>query len=432
MKNIARYLIVGLVALVAFSSAASAYEAQIHDFGGRVIRIGSWDPRAPKEGTATYDRLLEAQEKFNVKIEYVVIGYEQIVEQIIAGVMSGDCPVDMFEAMGDVHYPQLALSGALAPLDDILGDDYFQSLPAAYRGAEGLEQSLRMAGRVYATVGIAAPYNTGVVIVWNKGLFEEAGLPSLYELIENGTWTWEKMREIALKATKDKDGDGQIDQWGLGGEINIPWEGPIPLLVTNGAYPTGVVDGKVKCTLNDEKAIYIFTKMYEMKNVDKSVSPYGLEVGPFNEGKVAMTMVPFWMAGMFDRSTVDYGLAYLPKGPAVDDYIVPLTGMPVMCIPATSKDVKALIDLYHYIYSEDYVLDAMEAVASNQADVESYELSWAMMEGWVNPTVWQRLLYNNGLYNVAVWVTNGEKTPAAALAEMEPQVQAALDAITGK
>ena len=78
-------------------------------------------------------------------------------------------------------------------------------------------------------------------------MFKEAGLPSLYDLIESGEWTWEKMREIAAALVADTDGDGQIDRYGVGGMFpnHSPWNTLVPVLATNEVQLTAEVNGRV-------------------------------------------------------------------------------------------------------------------------------------------------------------------------------------------
>lgn len=52
---------------------------------------------------------------------------------------------------------------------------------------------------------------SSLVIYYNQDLFDAAGVP-----YPPDHWTWEEFLETAIALTKDTDGDGQIDQYGLG------------------------------------------------------------------------------------------------------------------------------------------------------------------------------------------------------------------------
>lgn len=429
-----RSLIVGLVCLMVFAVTGSGLA---YDFGGRTIIYADWDDRTPPEGSADYERLLEAEEKYNVNFEYGVIPVETMVEQVLAGVLGGEAPMHLLAVQSwNYHYVPLAVQGALQPLDQVLPEDYFDSLPAAIQGRDGLRSALDILGHTYGTIGLSYPYETAIVMVWNKDLFEREGFPSLYDLIDEGEWTWEKLEEIAIKATRDTDGDGQVDQWGVGGVIGDPGQFAMPALATNNVYPTAVVDGKVKVTLNDPRTFEILDVLYRLWSVHQAVAPGPWhDPSPFNQGKVAMYFVPFWMQQLFDRNSVDWGLAYLPKGSAADDYVFPLYGLPVLVVPKTSEDPEALLALFADIYPEERLQDIMDAWAANQyADRESYAMFYEMVENWVNPTPWQAVFQGDDWkWTNLIWqIMGGVKSSATAIAEYEPVIQSALDDLLGQ
>jgi len=57
---------------------------------------------------------------------------------------------------------------------------------------------------------------------FNEDLFNEMGLANPAELGPKG-WTWESMLNAAKKLTKDKDGDGNIDQYGIDNRLWAWW-----------------------------------------------------------------------------------------------------------------------------------------------------------------------------------------------------------------
>ena len=89
--------------------------------------------------------------------------------------------------------------------------------------------------------------------------------------MESGKWTWEKMTEYAKALTKDKDGDGQTDQWGLGGYINYFYS--IPRLLD--AYDTSLIKmnkyDMPDVNHDDPKVIEALNYIYNWFNVDKVV-----------------------------------------------------------------------------------------------------------------------------------------------------------------
>lgn len=64
---------------------------------------------------------------------------------------------------------------------------------------------------------VCLPQNiSSLVIYYNQDLFDEAGIP-----YPGDRWDWNSFRDTAVTLTQDKDGDGVIDQYGLGTEPTL-------------------------------------------------------------------------------------------------------------------------------------------------------------------------------------------------------------------
>ena len=76
-------------------------------------------------------------------------------------------------------------------------------------------------------------WNVGsMVTFYNKTLIDREGLPDPYALYKENKWTWERCDEIVRKATKDTNGDGEIDQFGI---YRVR---PFAMMVANGGATT--------------------------------------------------------------------------------------------------------------------------------------------------------------------------------------------------
>jgi len=72
-------------------------------------------------------------------------------------------------------------------------------------------------------------------------------------LQENGDWTWEKFAEIAQMATRDEDGDGENDLWGLAIQGHNLYS---PLILSNNANIINFDEnGRAIYALDDPNAI---------------------------------------------------------------------------------------------------------------------------------------------------------------------------------
>jgi multiple sugar transport system substrate-binding protein len=122
--------------------------------------------------------------------------------------IAGGNPPDLF-LMNYRFYGQYAARGALEPVDPYLEDsdvfaaeDFFDTAmtPFQWDGEQ-----------------VCLPQNvSSLVVYYNRDLFEEAGL----DLPRKG-WTWDDMVSAAKALTRDDDGDGATDVYGLGVDPEI-------------------------------------------------------------------------------------------------------------------------------------------------------------------------------------------------------------------
>lgn len=231
-------------------------------------------------------------------------------------------------------------------------------------------------GKHYSMATLKTPPHNGVF--WNKTLFERDNLPDLYELQNNNEWTWDKLREIAIQAKRDTDGDGEIDQWGLDG-LGVYNS----FIASNNAFVVAIVDDKPVYGLNDPKAIEALQYYQDLKINDEvfftapedSFWDYGLN--QFAAGKTAMYVGGYWLSYMIDESmTDDYGFVFFPLGPQADEYTSVLSGFnfPVMSSAVEKPEEVALFwDAFTEPFEDDQPdwLTHYENVARDRGTVET-------------------------------------------------------------
>lgn len=122
--------------------------------------------------------------------------------------IAGGQPPDLF-LMNYRYYGQFAARGALEPVESYLRDsdafaaeDFFDTAMTPFRW-DG-EQ-------------VCLPQNvSSLVVYYNLDLFARAGLDP-----PNDDWTWDDMVSAAKELTRDDDGDGTVDVYGLGVDPEI-------------------------------------------------------------------------------------------------------------------------------------------------------------------------------------------------------------------
>jgi multiple sugar transport system substrate-binding protein len=149
-------------------------------------------------------------------------------------------------------------------------------------------------------------------LICNKSMFDAEGIKP--------PKTWSQFREAARRLTKDTDGDGNIDQYGLvlmGGDKGGFAYRLIPFM-----YKAGIdfmSDDLKKVTFNSPMGIATLKLFADMYQIDHSVPPGFLAYGHtesndmFCGKKVAMCVEGSWVWGMVRE-----------KDPSMELYIVPV------------------------------------------------------------------------------------------------------------
>lgn len=344
--------------LLALVFAAGTSFAAPYDFGGQTVRISWYHPDDKTFGINFEDargigRVAEVEEMFNCKIEWVDDGSPSVPETFMAKVLAGDPVADIQLLCRYRAFYQIASEGLLTPLNDILDEDYWANKPKCYQAREHFMFKDQLYGFSLIDVG-------GWAIFWNKDFFERENLPSPYELIDNGEWTWETLREIGHMATKDTTGDGEIDQWGFYlCDMDGGFEQFAALISSNNGAIGKLRDGKIEFTLDEPEAVEAIEFLRTLVLEDKTcrVVDYFFE---FFTGDYAMVLThPWWFFYVGDPNWMadDAAIVPYPAGPHGDPTSIESYSSANWnwCIPTTTKyDPRALIELYDALYMANY------------------------------------------------------------------------------
>ncbi|MDD5916772.1 MAG: hypothetical protein PUC63_04495 [Clostridiales bacterium] len=140
-----------------------------------------------------------------------------VQNEIVAGTNTYDAVMAYLPNAGT-----LAANGNLYELQDM---EYFH-FDEPYWDSSALE-SLSVAGVNYFAVGDMnlLAYDCTHCIVFNKDVVAENNLDNPYDLVYDGTWTFDKLLSMAKAITKDSTGDGTMnleDTWGFLINSNYP------------------------------------------------------------------------------------------------------------------------------------------------------------------------------------------------------------------
>lgn len=153
-------------------------------------------------------------ERTGIEVDFIQVPGNQVQkwETIITRVAGGVSP-DVVGAVS-VEFVQYAATGLIQPLDLYLEMDE-ESLKGVI---PILTSALQWQGQQYLM-----PYGaSGVPLVYNQQLFDEAGMIRPPSAWDDAEWTWDNFVNAARRLTR-VDGEGRPTQFGVAGEFMDSW-----------------------------------------------------------------------------------------------------------------------------------------------------------------------------------------------------------------
>ena len=426
MKNIKKFLALGLAAVMTFSllacgdtagkstnatgGATNGSDAAVDSTTGtRTLNLGTWwvqyydSSNTKVEDDPSYvtsvdaegdDEALLAQkalnrqihqmklenvpvieEQYNVKFYWQNLTYTGVEESINTSILAGSPDCDIYLVDAGMAIPA-QMNGLAVDLKTILPEDsdlFTDQNNISYLDMGDGKACILM--RQEAQKQVEATYP----LAFNMQMLEDNNLEDPRELYKRGEWTWEKFLEYGSVLTQDTDGDGQVDQYGYCGFENETLEN---LMMSNGA---NIASG-TKETLSSAQTGEALQMMYDMYNVNNICFPYDFEGTPsdsmriqYTEGNIGFFPMAAWIAagnGDYDYDgalgyTLPFDTAYVrwPVGPSGDQATNAgknLTSGEFYIIPAGVKDPEkvynVLYDLWNWYKDDTSIRDDKAAL----------------------------------------------------------------------
>lgn len=407
-----------------------------YDFGGRVFRIGSYydmtpDPESNAVNAALSERIAFVEKNYNCTIEFIDLG-EDYVDDYTKSVLSGNPICDIGYAITTTVLPTLIEGGIAYPISDAGVIDF-----NSYKWRSDVVEAGYYKGKNYTMLLSDPEIRYG--IFWNKSLFNEYGLPNLYELYANGEWNWDTFRDIAQKANVDKDSDGITDIYGFNARENLAW----CYLYSNEAYIAEKTETGMTVDLSDKRitealtAFQNFTSTVNYRAIDWSVDDWDSLILSFQNGTSMMCLEELWISYMYlDKMSDDWGWVPFPIGTSANEY------------SCYGKENGCRIILNGVDKPEEVALvyDLITDIADNEEDFN--DLLADQLETWCDDAETLEnvsFVYQNGLsrinwingfatLNTAVntmmdAISNGSMTPQTALDTYQTQIATAVSDI---
>lgn len=199
VARISRPVAAGIV--LAGLAAASSQVA----FSKTTLTIAMWRNDPP---TAKYTQALlnEYAKKNNINVKLVYAPWQAFLDKLLTMAAAGQIPdVIVVERR---WLPRFADNKLIRPLDDVVAAEKFDPKKRLSETKSGYYNRKFYGFPIWG--GPALQY-------YNPAMFTAAGVPDPSQLIASGKWTWQDYLEVGRKITKDTNGDGKPDIYGLDG-----------------------------------------------------------------------------------------------------------------------------------------------------------------------------------------------------------------------
>ncbi len=339
-------LVVGLLAVSGCQTIRSGVNA------GKVTHITLWHGVNPPPNRDVLQRLVD---KFNqthpdIQVESLYVGQQdQQMPKILAAVV-GNAPPDLLWFNPTIT-GQLVELGALIPIDEMLANS-----PVKDEIDPALYSSMQYQDKLWSV-----PFATNNVgIFYRPSLFKAAGITETPR-------TWEEFRQVAKQLTRDTDGDGRIDQYGMflplgKGEFTVfTW---LPFMWSSGGkLVSGDVQNAAEVKLQDNQgaiaALQFWRNLIQDGSTLLSSPERGYETDPLLSGQVAMQINGPWNLGQFQATNIDFGVFPLPANQQPSTSI---GGENLFFFKTTPERQKAAFKFAEYTMSEEFQTElALEA-----------------------------------------------------------------------
>lgn len=392
--------------------------AESYDLGGNTVTIISWTAARIEsylnEDPVTRGRIEEAEELFNCKIEFLQT--RDIPNTNFNRLLSGDSAYDLWFTQSRIGYYEIVSNDAAYPMGDILPEAYYDSL-SNYE-----KDSIDLLGYYGKTYGIGkmhfgtGVWNTGgIVMFYNKTLLEELGVADPWDYYKADQWDWSTATQMMQKITRDIDGDGTIDIWGIADPIAYSF------VISNGGSVTKVLDdGRIVYSMDEPAAV-------EGLELYADWHAKGVVGGSFDNRTAAFRMRFLNAGGDYLDFEDEWSVVPFPKGAREDKYYYPEWSPETTLIPVNAVQPEALAALKAFLFRPDDV-PLNVVMARTVRDQNAAEIFMELQNNWVPQARYLFESFGGNLVEDAIKkIRDGEISPAVGTAEIKPQVQALLD-----
>ena len=291
---------------------------------------------------AVFERQSKIEERYNVKLQNYTAESAQVISRTRQAVMSDDGTYSLICAPL-YEITSLATGGSLANLYDFPEID--MTSPWWNQNAR---ESLTVNGKIYLQTNFIN--TTGVLsahcLFFNKVIAEKNSVEDLYDLVQNGKWTVDKMLEVTENVTTDLNGDtvyndqdlyGFMASYGAAGIFHYGCDNPFIEISDD-----GVVTGMLKTERLKNTVDKLFKLCFDGNRSYVRPIPEEAKLATMFSNGQALIYGGFFfdMFSTFRNMNDDFGLLPYPKyDESQDKYYTAINGgAPLIGIPKVTSD----------------------------------------------------------------------------------------------
>lgn len=405
---------------------------KVVDLNGRTLRIYQYGFRKANasEGTKKFmDRVARIEKEFNCTIE---LPEDDDYTAVWNDVLAGKPKIDIMQVAAPHLFAQPASNGVFQDLNQF--PDAID--PSAEQWDQDLGKMYSLHGHQYA-LSNGAEFLTNSVMYFNKRLVREAGYDpdDLYKWQEEGTWTWDKFREVAEKVSRLSTADNQI--WGC---VNNALKLYAGLCISNGTDWVKMDETGAKFIADDPRCVEATDFMMGM--VKDKIIP---DTSEFKDYQMFVNGQSGFITEYIQRLTEassgyktmqdDYGLIMFPKKSADSEYVAFNDWYQGWAICNGIENPEEVAYVYNALFSKDSA-DKAEQEKKDRASRQSWvrdEGSMAVFDlveehSVVSPELFAYPVQGEWS-NVMLDVLKSKKTITQALQENKSKYDATLEDI---
>jgi Bacterial extracellular solute-binding protein. len=313
---------------------------------------------------AVYNRNRVVSEKFNVKFSYTLSTMDDSNGGVGAAnvILAGDDAYDIVVPHARLTFTNYAQQKLLL---DWNTDLLYVDLDKPWWDQDAKE-NLAVYDKLYAMTGDISYQSLAATncMLFNKNMFTNFNLDFPYQSVVDGTWTFDEFEKLAVSASSDLNGDGEMnteqDRYGY---VTYQWIGPIQVLYTSGGrIMQKDSDGNPVLSINTPRNINVFERYFNLLDSDTSFcapnanDAITYNITMFREGRAMFIDMNLKTVIYLRDMEDDYGIIPWPKfDESTEKYFTNVdAGTNIIGVPITNTDPERTSVILEALCAEGY------------------------------------------------------------------------------